>query len=63
MSLLFGKNIELLRQYILSDDFESKNQLLASFPPELREKVVSIQKGFDENIDAEIIAEKITSFL
>ena len=59
MSLLFGKNIELLRQYILSDDFESKNQLLASFPPELREKVVSIQKGFDENIDAEIIAEKI----
>lgn len=59
MSLLFGKYIELLRQYILSDDFESKNQLLAYFPPELREKVVSIQKGFDENIDSEIIASKI----
>ena len=59
MNILFGENFELLRQFILSDDLESKNQLLASFPSDLKEKVVLIQKGFDENVDAEIIAEKI----
>ena len=59
VSLLFGENIELLRQFILSDDIVSKNQLLDSFPSDLKEKVESIQKGFDENIDAETIAAKI----
>ena len=59
VSLLFGENIELLRQFILSDDLELKNQLLDSFPSDLKEKVESIQKGFDENIDSETIAEKI----
>jgi len=59
VSLLFGENIELLRQFIVSDDLELKNQLLDSFPSDLKEKVESIQKGFDENIDSETIAEKI----
>ena len=59
VGLLFVEHIELLRQYILSDDLESKNQLLDSFPPDLKENVVSIQKWFDENIDSETIASKI----
>ena len=59
VGLLFVEHIELLRQYILSDDLKSKNQLLDSFPPDLKENVVSIQKWFDENIDSETIALKI----
>ena len=59
MSLLFGEHIELLRQFILSDDLELKNQLLDSFPSDLKENVESIQKGFDENLDTKTIAEKI----
>jgi hypothetical protein len=59
VSLLFGEHIELLRQFILSDDLELKNQLLDSFPSDLKENVESIQKGFDENLDTKTIAEKI----
>lgn len=59
MSLLFIEHIETLRQYILSDDLELKNQLLDTIPSDFKDTVVSIQKYFEENIDAEAIAKKI----
>jgi hypothetical protein len=59
VSLLFIEHIETLRQYILSDDLELKNQLLDTIPSDFKDTVVSIQKYFEENIDAEAIAGKI----
>ncbi len=59
MSLLFIEHIETLRQYILSDDLEIKNQLLDTIPSDFKDTVVSIQKYFEENIDVETIAKKI----
>jgi hypothetical protein len=59
VSLLFIEHIETLRQYILSDDLEIKNQLLDTIPSDFKDTVVSIQKYFEENIDVETIAKKI----
>ncbi|WP_162342691.1 hypothetical protein [Cyclobacterium salsum] len=59
MSVITRKNIELLRQYILSDDSRVKNELIESIPADLREKVVIIQEEFEKNTDSKSIALKV----
>lgn len=59
MSVFTEENIELLRQYFLSDDADVRNKLLESVPSELREKVILIQEEFEKNTDAKSIAAKI----
>ena len=61
MSAFTKEHIELLRQYFLSDSQRIKDEILVSFPTELREKVLLIQNEFERGNDAKSIASKINA--
>lgn len=59
MSVFTKEHIELLRQYVLSDEEAIKLELLESFPSDLREKVKLVQQGFENGSEAKSLAEEI----
>ena len=56
MSAFTKEHIELLRQYFLSDSPGIKDEILLSFPTELREKVLLLQNEFEKGNDPKSIA-------
>lgn len=61
MSVFNKEYIDLLRQYVLSDEESIKVALLESFPFDLREKVMLIQQEFEKGSEAKSIAQQITA--
>lgn len=59
MSAFNKEDVEIVRQYFLSDDSGSKKVLLESFPVDLRKKVILIQEEFEKGSDAKSIATEI----
>lgn len=59
MSAFNKEDVEIVRQYFLSDDSGSKKVLLESFPVDLRKKVILIQDEFEKGSDAKSIATEI----
>jgi hypothetical protein len=59
---VFNKEyIDLLRQYVLSDEESIKAELLESFPFDMREKVMLIQQEFEKGSEAKSIAKQIAA--
>jgi serine/threonine protein kinase len=59
---VFNKEyIDLLRQYVLSDEQSIKAELLESFPFDMREKVMLIQQEFEKGAEAKSIAKQIAA--
>ena len=61
MNVFNKEYIDLLRQYVLSDEESIKAELLESFPFDLREKVMLIQQEFEKGSEAKSIAKQIAA--
>lgn len=59
MSDFSKENIEVLKQYFLSDDERIKQEIRASAPALLLNYIHSIQDGFDRKVDAKTIASQL----
>lgn len=61
MNVFNKEYIDLLRQYVLSDEQSIKAELLESFPFDMREKVMLIQQEFEKGAEAKSIAKQIAA--
>ena len=61
MNVFNKEYIDLLRQYVLSDEESIKAELLESFPFDMREKVMLIQQEFEKGSEAKSIAKQIAA--